>query len=152
MAIGTFEFEPAAPGSARPRLRLIEGDGEDQGVSRPRCEAAPGGHPAPAIHLRATIAVAVITLVVLLALLALPLAALGGRAVDPGSPVGAGARSGLPVQTGAGLGRYYVVRPGDTLRSIAARLDPGDVGRAEARLGAELGSKVIVPGEHVEMG
>ena len=61
--------------------------------------------------------------------------------------VGLAARS----SHGAGPARHYVVRPGDTLWSIAARTYGGDVRegvwKLEQRNG--LGSATIVPGERL---
>ena len=94
----------------------------------------------------------VLAAAVLVAAVTLPLAALGGRSAA-GSPVAGPVVTGtLPVQVQAGAGTYYVVRPGDSLAGIAARLDPGHVAAAESRLAAELGSRVVVPGEHVSFG
>lgn len=70
--------------------------------------------------------------------LSLPLSALGGSS---------GARyAGLDVSRAA----VYVVRPGDTLWSIALRFDRGGDPRplAEA-IAKETGSAVVVPGEHI---
>lgn len=70
--------------------------------------------------------------------LALPLSALGGSAARPD---GTGATAS---------GTVYVVRPGDTLWSIATRFDNGGNPRPLARaLARETGSAVVVPGEHI---
>ena len=71
--------------------------------------------------------------------LALPLPALGGA---PAARLGSAAAA--PGET------VYVVRPGDTLWSIATRFDHGGDPRplAEA-LAEETGSAVVVPGEHI---
>jgi hypothetical protein len=45
----------------------------------------------------------------------------------------------------------YVVQPGDTLRSIAARVNAGAVARITAELATETGSSSVVPGEHVRI-
>jgi hypothetical protein len=42
-----------------------------------------------------------------------------------------------------------VVQNGDTLTSIAQRVDPGHVAGLAQRLAAEAGSSTIVPGEHL---
>lgn len=53
---------------------------------------------------------------------------------------------------GAGAGTTYVVRPGDTLWTIATRVDPtGDPRPLVARLRAELGTYTIVPGERIRI-
>jgi hypothetical protein len=72
--------------------------------------------------------------VVLLVLLMLPVQAFGGRTI---------------AGTGPTAGREYVVRNGDTLASIAARVGAGNVPRMEQRLEREAGSSVVVPGEHL---
>lgn len=99
----------------------------------------------PRSHGRASAAVrrqrALLGLVVgaLLVLLALPVGVLGGRALPSRA---------TPLRPGA----EYVVRPGDTLWSIALRLDPtGDPRAVVARLAAETGSATIVPGERLRL-
>jgi LysM domain len=71
------------------------------------------------------------TVVALLVLLLLPIRALGGTTVT------------------ASPGREYVVRSGDTLGSIAARMGGRNVASMERRLADEAGSTVLVPGEHL---
>ena len=72
--------------------------------------------------------------------LALPLASLGG------SPVAAHPRA----HVGVAGETVYVVRPGDTLWSIASRLDRGGDPRPMAEaLAREVGSAVVVPGERI---
>ncbi|MGA2520805.1 MAG: LysM domain-containing protein [Acidimicrobiales bacterium] len=78
----------------------------------------------------------------LLAALALPWSGAGGHSLaTPGS-----ALAGDPVTAHAA----YVVQPGDTLWSIAVRLDPtGDPRPVVAQLAAEVGGDSVVPGERV---
>ena len=66
-------------------------------------------------------------------------------------PGGAGRAAGgsLPVVAGGGEGYFYVVQVGDTLGTVAARMDPGDPAAARARIVAATGSAVLVPGEHI---
>jgi len=73
----------------------------------------------------------------LVAVLALPLSALGGAASTP--------RGGA-----ATAATVYVVQPGDTLWSIASRFDRGGDTRplAEA-IARETGSATVVPGERI---
>ncbi|HLK44356.1 MAG TPA: LysM domain-containing protein, partial [Acidimicrobiales bacterium] len=66
--------------------------------------------------------------------LALPLRALGATSLTSG---------------GYNPGSVYVVQPGDTLASIAAKLDPGHDAATEAQLAASTGSRYVTPGEHV---
>ena len=75
--------------------------------------------------------------------LAVPWSATGGRALAP--PI---ARSGPSVASAT----VYVVQPGDTLWSIAAKFDrvgdPRSLARAIAR---ETGSDTVVPGERIAL-
>ena len=114
------------PLPSRPSLRLVRSP--DLAAEGP----GPGGRTTPSPHglgpsssgvRRRRLGLAVAT-VVLLTGLALPVGALGGRSTT-------GAGSDLPASEVAGLidggsGVVYVVRPGDSLRSIAAVMDPSD--------------------------
>jgi Tfp pilus assembly protein FimV len=71
-------------------------------------------------------------------------------------PWGTKANSALshpgPLSPGATLAPHslYIVRPGDTLWSIAERLDPrGDPRPAMAALSAQAGGDTVRPGEHL---
>jgi predicted Zn-dependent protease len=64
----------------------------------------------------------------------LPLRSLGGRTIAGAAPT---------------TGQEYVVRPGDTIASIAARVDGSNVTGMARRLASEAGSTVVVPGEHL---
>lgn len=75
-------------------------------------------------------------------LLVLPIRALGAVTVS-----GQQTPSGVPGGLADGL--RYVVQPGDTLRSIAMRINPGNVAHLEHELAASLGSATVVPGERV---
>ena len=72
--------------------------------------------------------------VVLLVLLMLPVRALGGKTIAGTAPT---------------VGQEYVVQSGDSLTSIAARVDSGNGAGMVQRLADETGSSVIVPGEHL---
>jgi LysM repeat protein len=75
----------------------------------------------------------------LLLALALPLSGTGGYSHPAGSAL---AETGRPVA--------YTVRPGDTLWSIAERVDPSaDPRPLVAQLAARLGSDTVVPGERI---
>ena len=65
------------------------------------------------------------------------------RPTAPDSPTTWGARSVLA------SGMDYVVQPGDTVSSIARSMNPNRPREARALLVHELGSSVVVPGEHV---
>jgi len=88
--------------------------------------------PSTSVQRRRILLVAVV--VVLLVLLMLPLRALGGQTIAGSVPT---------------AGQEYVVRSGDTIASIAARVDGTNVAGMERRLAAEAGSTVVVPGEHL---
>jgi hypothetical protein len=71
--------------------------------------------------------------------LALPLSGTGGNSHATGSAL---AETGHPVT--------YTVRPGDTLWTIAERVDPSaDPRPLVARLAAQTGSDNVVPGERI---
>ncbi len=127
--------------ATRPPLRLLSllddgGRAADQVVTTIRPIGGPTAapkrwHPA-SWRRRGTILV----LAGLLAALALPIGAIAGTS---------GASDGALVP-----GATYVVRPGDTLWSIATRLEPGrDPASFVARMAAETGSRAVVPGEHL---
>jgi len=77
----------------------------------------------------------------LLAALALPWSGTGGRPLATPGPALAGALVDHAV---------YVVQPGDTLWSIAVRLDPsGDPRPTVQRLEHQVGGDAVHPGERV---
>jgi LysM domain len=80
--------------------------------------------------------------VALLAALALPWGGAGGRPLaTPGSAL---AGTTLTAHT------PYIVQPGDTLWSIAVRLDPnGDPRPLVAQMADEVGGDAVNPGEHL---
>ena len=101
---------------------------------RPRL--APGQRTSIAVRRRRTLA-AVTGL--LLVGLALPLSGTGGHSHATGSAL---AETGKPF--------VYTVQPGDTLWSIAGRLEPSaDPRPLVARLAAQTGSETVVPGERI---
>jgi hypothetical protein len=103
---------------------------------RPRLYALPD-HPArsapsPLVRRRRMVVGAVTA--VLLVLLALPVRSLGGSTLAEAAPA---------------QGQDYIVKAGDTLASIATRADPSHAVALTGRLAREVGSNVVVPGEHV---
>ena len=82
-----------------------------------------------------------------------PFGALLGRPLNGGAGALAATAisAGLPTTTRAGQGTFYVVRPGDTLVSIAERIQPVNPDPVLAELVARAGSDRIVPGEHVPL-
>lgn len=124
---------------------------DDDAAARPVCVGTRAGGAAPAARPRRRRACAAVrrrrlllgVVASALVLLALPLRATGGLPAASAAPA-------------ASLGRHgpatYVVRPGDTLWSIAERVDPsGDPRPLVARLAAQVGSDTIVPGEQLRL-
>ncbi len=107
---------------------------------RPRLYALPDrparNAPSPRVHRRrVVVGVAVVALVAtLLVLLALPIRSFGGSTLAQAAPA---------------QGQEYVVKSGDTLASIAAQADPVHRVALANRLAQEVGSTVVVPGEHI---
>jgi Tfp pilus assembly protein FimV len=90
--------------------------------------------PAPLVRRRRMVVAAGVAAVALLVLLALPIRSFGGATLAQAAPA---------------HGQEYVVRPGDTLTSIAAVADPARAASLRAALARETGSSVVVPGEHI---
>ena len=88
--------------------------------------------PSPRVRRRRVVLVSVV--VTLLVLLALPIRALGGSTLAQAAPA---------------QGGVYVVRAGDSLSSIATRADASHASALTAQLAREVGSDVVVPGEHI---
>ena len=103
---------------------------------RPRLYALPGQPartaPSPRVRRRRVVLAAVV--VGLLVLLALPVRSLGGSTLAQAAPA---------------QGQEYIVKAGDTLSSIAMQADPSNAASLTDRLAREVGSNVVVPGEHV---
>jgi len=87
---------------------------------------------------------AAILVVGLLVLLALPVSALGGRPLSAHPTAAVTIVSGHPVN--------YVVQSGQTLWSIASRMDPeGDLRPLVSELEAQIGSDTVYPGERIAL-
>lgn len=116
-------------------------------ASRPVRPARPPDrhHPSLAVRRRRTAS----ALVVLAALGILSgVGSLAGAGQDPPGGDGSGAR----VETAPILATTYLVQPGDTLWSVARRLQPeGDVRPLVARLDAGHGRRPLVPGERLRL-
>ncbi len=111
-------------------LRLVE---RPERAARDR-----GRRTSAAVRRRRTLVAAIAIFVVALAL---PLSGTGGHSHATGS---------APAETGAGVA--YTVQPGDTLWTIAERVDPtADPRPLVARLAAQTGSDSVVPGEHIDL-
>jgi hypothetical protein len=85
---------------------------------------------------------AAVVIVGALVILALPGHTFGGS-------TGSGLSTDLADSSVLASGMNYVVQPGDTVGSIAKNMNPTDPAKARALLVHELGSSVVVPGEHV---
>jgi nucleoid-associated protein YgaU len=111
--------------------------GDPDFSTRPVLRVVEGGGGAPAVRQRRLL-VAVIA--VLAVALALPLSGTGGRSHATGSAP-------------AGIGRVeYTVQPGDTLWTIAQRVDPNNDPRPlVTKLAAQTGSDTVVPGERISL-
>jgi hypothetical protein len=66
-----------------------------------------------------------------------------------GATAGTGLSNDLASSSVLASGMNYVVQPGDTVNSIARDMNPTDPAQARVLLVRELGSSVVVPGEHV---
>jgi hypothetical protein len=93
---------------------------------------AEGARPSSSVQRRRLLLGAVV--LVLLVLLMLPIRAIGGKTIAGAGPT---------------AGQEYVVRSGDTVASLATRVDRNDVAGVEKKLISETGSSVLVPGEHL---
>ncbi len=138
----TFDIPAAA---SRPLLRLVDGGDRRTAGSRPAdgpTSSAPvrpvvGRRTSPAVRRRrALLAVMALALIAL----AFPLGGVDGPSHATGSTL-------------AGNGPMdYTVHGGDSLWSIAERMDPSaDPRPMVARLAAELGTYQVVPGEQVAL-
>jgi hypothetical protein len=86
--------------------------------------------------------VGVVVVLVAAVLLAMPIRALGAVTVAGQSTPGA-------VPSGLAPGSVYVVQPGDSIHSIAERINPAERSTIERELATSLGSSTVVPGERV---
>ena len=111
---------------------------------RPMRPGCPTGRPGASAAVRRRRLVLGAVAAGLLAALALPWSGTGGHPLATPGP----ALAGDVVAPHA----RYVVQPGDTLWSIAERLDPtGDPRPVVDRLAAEVGSDTVIPGERIAL-
>ncbi len=103
---------------------------------RPRLYVLPDqpARTAPSPRVRRRRVVLAVVVVVLLVLLALPIRALGGSTLAQAPPA---------------QGQMYIVKAGDTLSSIASQANPIRSAALTQQLAHDVGSNVVVPGEHV---
>lgn len=153
--------------SSRPALRVVAGGrtAGDPVIARPRPTTDRAGRPQPTSDLPAKTSASrrlpaavywrrrmVAGFVAVVVLTVVWLAGVGAAAVASGAPEpmpdGAGA-----VVDGAGPdGPVHVVRPGDTLWSIAAEIDRGgDIRSVVAELADRTGGAALQPGQRIRL-
>jgi hypothetical protein len=140
-AVECDQIEVLSGSAAGPVLRLVslESTSRPTQVGRPLAQR----RAARARMLkRRRRTVVVFVLLAGLAILSLQNVAFGGVA-------SAGLSNDLSSNAVLAPGMEFVVQTGDTLHSIAVMIDPSDPSVARAALVRELGSVVVVPGEHV---
>ncbi len=133
MAVTWMECEPilGRTGDRPEGLRLVRGEERQSAPVVSLKRRVPSE-----VRLRRTL---LVVMGLLLGVLALPLSGTGGHSHPIGS---ASAETTGPIT--------YVVQPGDSLWSIAERVDPsGDPRPLMARLASQVGSDTVVPGERV---
>jgi hypothetical protein len=126
--------------TSRPRAERRERVG-DPTVTRDLAVLAPRPVAISAATRRRRATGVAVTLVAV-ALLALPIRALGAVTLAGQDTPGA-------VPAGLAPGSTIVVQSGDTIRSVAMRVNPTDAAQIARALVAEVGSTTLVPGEHV---
>jgi hypothetical protein len=131
--------------ATRPPLRLLSIPGEggraaDRGADIPRSDRVGAPRQRWSVGRRARLrrTAMFVVLAGLVGALAVPVSALAGTGAAPSPSLAQGST--------------YIVQPGDTLWSIATRLDPtGDPRSMIGRLAAETGSETVVVGEHIRL-
>jgi hypothetical protein len=140
-AVELVQNEELQDAHARPQLRLVNFESSPQKLRTGPSVAQ--RRAARAIMLkRRRRTLVVLALLAGLTILALPGVAFGGVASS-------GLSSDLNNNASLAPGMVFVVQPGDSLTSIARLMDPADPSKARVQLAHELGSTVVVRGEHV---
>lgn len=140
-AVEIDQYEERPGSTSRPVLRLVR----VESASRPTHVAAPlAQRRAARARMLRRRRRTIVALVLLAGLVVLSL-----QTVAFGGVPSAGLSDDLNSNAVLASGMTFVVQHGDTLHSIAVMIDPSDPARARAALVRELGSTVVVPGEHV---
>jgi hypothetical protein len=127
--------------TSEPHLRLIS----YEELNRPIRRGAPLSerrHARDLARRRRHRALAALVVCGALAVLAMPGHLLGATS-------GTGLSNDLASSSVLASGMNYVVQPGDTVSSIARDMNPTNPAEARVLIVHELGSSVVVPGEHV---
>lgn len=66
-----------------------------------------------------------------------------------GGVTGTGVSADTSIHAALSSGMVYVIQDGDSLTSVAKKIDPAHVATVRDALVHELGSRFVVPGEHV---
>jgi hypothetical protein len=140
-AVECDQIEELSGVTSRPVLRLVRVEGTPRATHVGAPLAQRRAARARMLRRRRRTVVALVLLAGL-AILSLQNVAFGGVP-------SAGLSNDLSSNSVLAPGMAFVVQPGDTLHSIAVMIDPSDPATARAALVRELGSTVVVPGEHV---
>lgn len=131
---------PLAEPAGRPQLRLVP-----TGPAHHR-------HPASAVYRRRRLAALVLVLSLLAGLVAASRVVVGSLGSGTPQPAPEAPAAPLPAAAAPVAGEAYVVRPGDTLWSIASRLAPGgDVRDVVARLAERNGGPALHVGDVIQL-
>lgn len=146
--VGARPRSTTAPRSGRPHLRVIEG-----GAGREPATRTVAGLRVDAEVVGAVRVLAVVAVVLLASFWGLRTARTAGlEAAESGGSQGVAAVGAGPATPGSGES-VYIVRPGDSLWSIAAGLAPGEdprplvdaLARRNGGTGIEAGQRLVVP-------
>jgi hypothetical protein len=140
-AVELVESEGFHGAHARPRLRLVHFESSPQPLRSGPSLAQRRLKRALMLKRRRRTLIA-LALLAGLTILALPGVAFGGVSSS-------GLSSDFNNNAALAPGMVYVVQSGDSINSIASKMNPADPSTARAQLVHELDSTVVVRGEHV---
>ena len=139
-AVHIIEVAPSIEADSRPMLRLVSSDGP--APRRRGLTLAQRRRSRARMMRRRRRTLVTLGIVLGLVILAWPGHAFGGV-------TGAGLSTDLANSSVLASGMEYVVQPGDSVATIAQLINPVSPSAARIALVHELGSMVVVPGEHV---